>query len=129
MATTEYLNPSVSLPSIANMLLGLDFRYQADLVHLLRQSVPDMPEICRLFALSRQDMNGWDDIIRELTMSDDEIMLSWDVKRQSAANSGTWMHSMLEHMLNGYKINPGPMRGARSQHPKKLSCHLCGRRC
>ena len=80
---------------------GLGRRYPADLVHLLRQSVPDMSEICRLFTASRQDLNGWDEIIQELTMSDDEIRLSWDVRRQSAANLGTWMHSMLEHMPNG----------------------------
>ncbi|CAE7258342.1 unnamed protein product [Symbiodinium microadriaticum] len=118
---TEYIKPSVSLPSIANMLMGLDFRCQADLVHLLRQSVPDMSEICRLFALSRSDVDGWDDIIRELTMSDDEILLNWNVRRQTAASSGTWMHSMIEYMLNGYKINPGPMRGEMESVIKFLS--------
>eukprot|EP00439_Symbiodinium_sp_Y106_P041094 s4459_g5.t1 len=107
----EYMNPFISLPSIANMLRGLDFRYQADLVHLLRETVPNMSEICRLFAASRQDLNGWDDIVGELTMSDDEIMLYWNNKRKTAANSGTWMHAMLEHMLNGYKIKAGPMQG------------------
>ena len=107
----EYMNPFISLPSIANMLRGLDFRYQADLAHLLRETVPNMSEICRLFAASRQDLNGWDDIVGELTMSDDEIMLYWNNKRKTAANSGTWMHAMLEHMLNGYKIKAGPMQG------------------
>ena len=119
----EYISPSVSLPSIANMLMGIDCKYQADLVHSLRQNVPDISEICRLFALSRSDMNGWDDIVRELTMSDDEILLSWNVRRQTAANSGTWMHSMIEHMLNGYKIIPGPMRGEMESIIKYLS-HL-----
>ncbi|OLP88805.1 hypothetical protein AK812_SmicGene29789 [Symbiodinium microadriaticum] len=119
----EYISPSVSLPSIANMLMGIDCKYQADLVHSLRQNVPDISEICRLFALSRSDMNGWDDIVRELTMSDDEIMSSWNVRRQTAANSGTWMHSMIEHMLNGYNIIPGPMRGEMESIIKYLS-HL-----
>ena len=89
----EYFSPSVSLPSIANMLMGIDCKYQADLVHSLRQNVPDISEICRFFALSRSDMDGWDDIVRELTMSDEEILSSWNVRRQTAANSGTWMHS------------------------------------
>ena len=103
------------------MLMGLDFRCQADLVHLLRKSVPDMSEICRLFALSRSDVDGWDAIIRELTMSDDEILLNWNVRRQTAASSGTWMHSMIEYMLNGYKINLGPMRGEMESVIKFLS--------
>ena len=93
------------------MLQGLDFRYQADLVHLLRQHSPDTAEICRLFAVSKEESNGLNDIVRELTMSDDEILLYWENKRNLAANSGTWMHSMLEHMLNGYKIAAGPMQG------------------
>ena len=107
----EYIKASVSLPAIADMLVGLDCTYQADLVHVLRQTVPDISEICRFFSLSRSDMSGWDDIVRQLMMDDDEILSSWNVKRQTAANSGTWMHSMIEHMLNGYKISPGPMLG------------------
>ncbi|CAE7478378.1 unnamed protein product [Symbiodinium sp. CCMP2592] len=107
----EYVDPSISLPSIAAMLQGMDFKYQADLVHLLRQSDPNISEICRLVALSKEDLNGWDEIVSALAMSDNEIMLHWDRKRIAAANSGTWMHAMLEHMLNGYKIQPGPMEG------------------
>ena len=103
------------------MLMGIDCKYQADLVHSLRQNVADISEICRFFALSRSDMNGWDDIVRELTMSDEEILSSWNVRRQTAANSGTWMHSMIEHMLNGYKIIPGPMRGEMESIIKYLS--------
>ena len=107
----EYVDPASNLKTISNLLMGTDFKYQADLVYLLRQNEPDIPEICRLFSLSKSDLCGWDDIVRELVMSDEEILLVWDNKRNAAANSGTWMHAMLEHLLNGYKIQPGPMRG------------------
>lgn len=107
----EYVDPASNLRTISNLLMGTDFKYQADLVYLLRQNEPDIPEICRLFALSKSDLSGWDDIVRELVMSDDEILLAWDNKRNTAANSGTWMHAMFEHLLNGYKIQPGPMHG------------------
>ena len=50
-------------------------------------------------------------ILCKMVMSDDEILLTWDSKRHTAANSGTWMHAMPEHMLNGYKIEAGSMQG------------------
>ena len=46
-----------------------------------------------------------------MALSDDEIMLLWETKRNEAANSGTWMHAMLEYMFNGYQIAAGEMQG------------------
>ena len=49
----EYLDYEVNLGSIAGMLMGRDFKHQADLVSLLREEHPDVAEVCRLFAPSR----------------------------------------------------------------------------
>ena len=107
----DYVDPATDFKAIAKMLKGLSFRYQADLVYLLQEATPNIDEICRLFAISKNDFAEWTSILDELAMSDDEIMLAWDNKRNRAANSGTWMHSMMEHLLNGYRIEAGPMRG------------------
>ena len=100
-----------TLVSIAGMLMGLDFKYQADLVSLLREEHPDVAEVCRLFALSRSECDELDPVIQHLVLSDDEIMLLWETRRNEAANSGTWAHAMLENMFNGYQTAAGEMQG------------------
>ena len=71
----EYLDHEVNFGSLARMLMGLDFKYQADLVSLLQEEQPDLAEVCRLFALSRSEGDELDPVIQHLTLSDDEIML------------------------------------------------------
>ena len=91
--------------------MDLDFPQKAKLTTLLQADKPDVDEICRLFSASRTELRELEDVIAEFTLHDNEILVLWETKKNHASNSGTWMHSMLEHLLNGYKIEAGPMQG------------------
>ena len=106
-----YVAPDADFKLISSMLIGQDFFYQADLYEQLRQAQPDVEEICSLFAKSRDELQHWEEFMSHLMLHDNEIEAMWQKKKEEAANSGTWMHSMLEHLLNGYEILPGCMRG------------------
>ena len=106
---SEYVADDADFNLIASMLVGLDFFRQADLVEELRRNPPNVDEICMLFADSRNELADWEDFMSRLMLHDNEILVLWDRKRDHAANSGTWMHAMLEHALNGYQIEAGPM--------------------
>ncbi|CAE7445428.1 unnamed protein product [Symbiodinium sp. CCMP2592] len=108
---SEYLDAEMNFSSIAGMLKGLDFRYQADLVALLQEDKPDVDEICRLFCISRSELKDLDKVIEQFVLHDNEIILLWETKKNCASNSGTWMHAMLEHLFNGYQIMAGKMQG------------------
>ena len=108
---SEYVDPEANFSVISGMLLDLDFTDQANLVALLQADKPDVDEICRLFSVSRSELTDLDDVIAEFVLHDNDILMLWDTKKNHASNSGTWMHSMLEHLLNGYKIEAGPMQG------------------
>ena len=107
----EYVAPDADFKLIGAMLIGMDFFYQADLVEELKKTPPDLSKICELFVASRAELNTWDDIMTQLVLHDNEITDIWNLKRESAANCGTWMHAMLEHLLNGYQICSGCMEG------------------
>ena len=105
------MDPEADLTSISKMLAGLDFRYQADIVALLTAVDPDHSRICELLVESKNDMEGWKEFTAQLMLHDNEILDLWDRKRNEAANSGTWMHAMIEHLLNGYMVRANPMQG------------------
>ena len=107
----EYIAPDADFKLIGAMLIGTDFFYQADLVEELKKTPPDLSKICELFVASRAELNTWDEIMAHLVLHDNEIADTWNLKRERAANCGTWMHAMLEHLLNGYQICPGCMEG------------------
>ena len=56
-----------------------------------------------------------------MVLSDDEIMLLWETKRNEAASSGTWMPAMLENMFKGYQIAAGEMQGELDAAVKIIS--------
>ena len=105
----EYVSADANFPSIASMLMGMDFFYQADLVAALKAEEPDVDEICKLFAKSRESIDGFHDILTHFVLYDNEILELWNKRRDEAANSGTWMHAMLERVFNGYLVQPGSM--------------------
>ena len=101
----------VDFRMISNMLTGLDFRGQADLVASMREERPDTEYICRLLQESKNECEDLDEIIKMITLTDDEILLMWECSKTHAANSGTWMHAMLEHHYNGNSTMAGSMQG------------------
>ena len=105
----EYVSSDCNFSSIAKMLMGMDFFYQADLVSALQCEDPSVIEICTLFAKSRDSIEGFEDIMQHLVLYDNEILHLWKQKGEEAANSGTWMHAMLEHLFNGFQVQPGSM--------------------
>ncbi|CAE7836607.1 unnamed protein product [Symbiodinium sp. CCMP2592] len=107
----EYMDPEANLVAISKMLAGLDFRLQADIVALLTEVNPDRSKICELVAESKSDMEEWEEFTAQLMLHDNEILDLWDRRRNEAANSGTWMHAMLERLLNGYMIRANRMQG------------------
>ena len=107
----EYVANDVNFKLIASMLAGEDCFYQADLVHELTQDQPDLKVVCDLFKRSRADLANWEELMSSFMLHDSEIVDLWQVQRDHAANAGTWMHAMLENLLNGYQIMPGPMEG------------------
>ena len=108
---SEYVSGDADFKVIAAILAGMDFRYQADLVELLRSDEPDLDKICSMFAESRDDIPDWDELLSNFMLHDNEILDYWNRKRDTAANSGTWMHAMLENLLNGYQVHAGVMQG------------------
>ena len=113
----EYVDPEADWKGIAKMLSGLSFPHQADLIALLQSEDPDITKICKWFADSRADIDEWSEIEKQFMLHDTEILLLWDNKRKEAANSGTWMQAMLEHLFNGYQVRPGDMKGEPSMLP------------
>ena len=107
----EYVDPDADWKVVARMLRGVSFPLQEELVALLQSEDPDISMICQLFADARADIDGWSDIEKQFMLRDAEIFSLWDRKRTEAANSGTWMHAMLEYLFNGYQISPGDMKG------------------
>ena len=108
---TAYMAPDVNFRQISNMLMGLDFRLQSDLVALMREENPNQEEICRVLRESKQDCTDLHCIIDMIMLTEDEVLCLWEKTKQEAANSGTWMHAMLEHHYNGHPIEAGRMRG------------------
>ena len=108
---SEYVSGDADFKVIAAILAGMDFRYQADLVELLRSDEPDLDKICSMFAESRDDIPDWDELLSNFMLHDNEILDYWNRKRDTAANSGTWMHAMLENLLNGYQVHAGVTQG------------------
>ena len=53
----------VNFKHISNMLMGLDFRYQADVVALMREEEPNIDEICRLLRESKEECADLKEII------------------------------------------------------------------
>ena len=106
-----YVAPDVNFKHISNMLMGLDFRYQADIVALMREEEPNIDEICRLLRESKEECADLKEIITAIMLTDSEILTMWEVHKNRAANSGTWMHAMLEHDFNGHRVLPGSMQG------------------
>ena len=107
----EYVDPDADWKGIARMLRGISFSLQEELVALLQSENPDISKICQLFADARADIDEWSHIEKQFMLRDAEICLLWDRKRTEAANSGTWMHAMLEYLFNGYQVRPGDMKG------------------
>ena len=70
---------------------------------------PDVRQLCEKLAASRDSCEDWDEFISHLVFHDNEILALWQNERNDAANSGTWMHSMLEHLMNGFQVQPGVM--------------------
>ena len=106
-----YVSADTDFRKISNMLMGLDFRYQADLVALMREDSPDIEEICRLLRECKDECTDLQDIIDMITLTEDEVHYLWERNRHEAANSGTWMHAMLEHRYNGHPVIAGSMQG------------------
>ena len=106
-----YVAPDVNFKHISNMLMGLDFRYQADIVALMREEEPNIDEICRLLRESKEECADLKEIITAIMLTDSEILTMWEVHKNRAANSGTWMHAMLEHDFNGHRALPGSTQG------------------
>ena len=108
---TAYMAPDVNFRQISNMLMGLDFRLQSDLVALMREENPNQEEICRALRESKQDCTDLHCIIDMIMLTEDEVLCLWEKIKQEAANSGTWMHATLEHHYNGHPTEAGRMRG------------------
>ena len=103
--------PDTDFRQISNMLMGLDFRSQADVVAVMREDNPDREEICRLLRESKQECDDLQSIIDMLMLTEDEVLSLWEVMKREGANSGTWMHAMLEHHYNGHPVVPKSMKG------------------
>ena len=106
-----YVAPDINFKHISNMLMGLDFRYQADVVALMKDDAPNIDEICRLLRESKEECSDLTEIIEVIMMTDSEIFTMWEAQKNQAANSGTWMHAMLEYSFNGRSVIPGNMQG------------------
>ena len=106
-----YEAPDANFKHISNMLMGLDFHYQADIVALMREEEPNIDEICRLLRESKEECADLKEIITAIMLTDNEILTMWEIHKNRAANSGTWMHAILEHDFNGHRELPGNMHG------------------
>ena len=108
---TTYMAPDIDFQQISNMLMGLDFRLQADIVAIMRKDNPDHQEICRLLRESKQECADLHSIVDMIMLTEDEVLSLWEMTKREAANSGTWMHAMLEHHHNGHPVLPKSMQG------------------
>ena len=106
-----YVAPDINFKHISNMLMGLDFRYQADVVALMKDDAPNIDEICRLLRESKEECSDLTEIIEVIMMTDSEIFTMWEAQKNQAANSGAWTHAMLEYSFNGRSVIPGNMQG------------------
>ena len=108
---TAYMASDTNFHQVSNMLIGLDFRLQADLVAVMRENPPDHEEICRLLRESKHECSDLHGIIDMIMLTENEVLCLWEKNKMEAANSGTWMHAMLEHHYNNHPIAAGCMRG------------------
>ena len=108
---TAYMASDTNFHQVSNMLIGLDFRLQADLVAIMRENPPDHEEICRLLRESKHECSDLHGIIDMIMLTENEVLCLWEKNKMEAANSGTWMHAMLEHHYNNHPIAAGCMRG------------------
>ena len=107
---TDYLSPDLNVDAFAQMLAAVDFDGKEEALQVLSTALPDLEKLCKILAEARESgIADLAELIDFMVLADNEIIGLWLQKRNTAANSGTWMHAMLEHTLNGFQIQPGVM--------------------
>ncbi|CAE7650574.1 unnamed protein product [Symbiodinium sp. CCMP2592] len=105
----EYAVSDIQVDVILLKLVDAPGSARERLTEVLQHQPMDIESLCAELARFREELSNWDDIVQEIMLQDNEIVDFWKKKSFHACNAGTWMHSMLEHMMNGSDILPGTM--------------------
>ena len=105
----EYAASNIQVNVILLKLVDAPGSVRDRLTEVLQHEPLDMESLCAELIRFREELSNWDNIVQEIMLHDSEIVDLWKTKSFHACNAGTWMHSMLEHMMNGSDILPGTM--------------------
>ena len=96
--------------AVRELLVSVDAEVVSHLVHLLNENPIQRGPFCSELSRLRNDLACvWEQLLEIVCLSEAEMQMQWTKKRKTAANAGTWMHSMFEHVLNGHDVLASPM--------------------